>query len=72
MKIQFVKGCGIEVIEEVDAEGNILKSSDEHFEVGEIVEGDIFNDEVDYVNFQFGDGCCVFGLKKNYYKVVEE
>lgn len=72
MKIQFVKECSMEVIEKIDEEGNIIESHDETFHIDEIVEGDIFDDMDTYVNFQFGDGSCVFGLQKGCYKMTEE
>jgi hypothetical protein len=35
-------------------------------------EGDIVDDQGEYVSFQFGDGSMIFGLKKELYEVIEE
>ena len=73
MKIKFLKDCSMEVVEHFDdVRDVILDKSDVTFHEGEVVEGDIFNDEGSYVNFQFGDGSCVFGLHKENFTVEVE
>lgn len=72
MKIKFLKDLGMSIVESYDELHDTSESYDETFHAGEVVEGDIFNDEGSYVNFQFGDGSCVFGLSKEDYEVVEQ
>jgi len=73
MKIKFLEDCSMEVVANFDEIRDVIvERSDETFYKGDIVEGDIFNDEGEYVNFQFGNGSCVFGLKKNLFEIVEK
>ena len=72
MKIKFLKDCGMEIVESYDEVNDTAERYDETFHAGDVVEGDIFNDEGSYVNFQFGDGSCVFGLRKEDFEVIEE
>lgn len=71
MKIKIKKECGFEVVESVD-EHDVVQSYDETFKPNEIFEGDIVDDQGEYVSFQFGDGSMIFGLKKELYEVIEE
>ena len=72
MKIRFTKDCGFTVIESVDDEGETTSQYDETFIKDEVMEGDIVDDEGEYVSFQFGDSSMIFGLKKELFEIVEE
>jgi len=70
MKIQILEDCGFTIVEGFNEVTEIVDEYDEDFKEGEVFEGDIIDDKGTYVNFQFGDGSMVYGLKKNLYKVI--
>lgn len=70
MKIHFVKDCELEV-EEIDKDGEI-HSVNELFYKDEIFEGDLIDNGQDYIDFQFGDGSCLYGLKKELFEIIEK
>ena len=73
MKIRFIKEWNGEVIEGFDEkEDSITSSYEETFKVGDIEEGDIVNDDIFDIDFQFGDGSMVYGLPKESIEVIEE
>jgi len=71
MKIRFKKDCELEVIENFDEKNETTQSVNETFIEGEVVDGDVVDDEEGYVSFQFGDGSMVFGLQKELFDVIE-
>lgn len=80
MKIKFLRDCLLKVVESYDEKNAIPQIHDETFKKGEEVDGDrlsLFSgeeddEETDYIYFQFGDGSCIYGLKKNLFEVTEE
>ena len=72
MNIRFKQNCGFTVIESVDDNGEPTSQYDETFITDEVLEGDIVDDEGDYVSFQFGDSSMIFGLKKELFEIVED
>jgi hypothetical protein len=72
MKIKFLKDCGFTITEGYDEKNDIPIEVDEDFKKGEVFDGDLVDDEGEYINFQFGDGSMVYGLKKELYEVIEE
>jgi len=71
MKIKFKEDCGFSIVESVDKKDNVTEV-DETFSKDEVIEGDIIDDQGDYVSFQFGDGSMIFGLKKSLFETIEE
>jgi hypothetical protein len=72
MKIKFNRKSLIEVVESFDEETETCTTSDETFQAGDIVEGDLLEDFGERINFQFGDGSVVFGLYKKCFEIIEK
>ena len=71
MKIQLLQDCGFTITDHLDKNEEPVEI-DESFTKDEILDGDLESDEGDYINFQFGDGAMLYGLKKSLFKVIEE
>ncbi len=72
MKIRFKQNYSCNVIESFDEETEQTQGNDENFQEGEMVEGDIFGDHEDSIDFQFGDGSCVYGIPKSVFEEIPE
>jgi len=66
------RNCGFNVVESYDEKTDTTNEIDVSFKKGEIAEGDLEDDRGDSINFQFGDGSMLYGLKKNLYDVIED
>ena len=72
MKIKFNDDMELDIIEAFDEDTEETTSITESFDEGEIVEGDIFGETTTTIDFQFGNGSCIYGLPKGYFDIVEE
>ena len=72
--IKFKKETTLTVVNEYDEENdNIVDENEETFKAGELVDGDICDDDSDgYVNIQFGDGGVAFGVQRKCFTVVKK
>jgi len=81
MKYLVKEPCELEIIESIDQHDEIDSSTTETFQVGEVVEFDIFehcnkwsNEEVKFVedkniaNIQFGDGSISIGVSLEWFE----
>lgn len=76
-KITFKEDVQLEIVESYDEETDETESSIEGFKAGEVYDVDILNEEEngevgDFVNIQFGDGSCCYGVPKQYLEIEPE
>lgn len=70
MKIKLTQDCGFEVV--MGIVNDIPQTYDETFKAGEILEGDIVDDEGSYCSWQNWDGSMIFGLPTGWFEIIEE
>jgi hypothetical protein len=62
MKIIFLADTELEIVENYNEQDDVVESSQEIFRKGAVHEVDmLYKDEV-YMDVQFGDGSCCFGI----------
>ena len=69
--IRFRSDTTLQVVTEFDEEtDNIVDEVEEHFKAGEKAEADIFSEDGEYADLQFGDGSVAVGVNKDCFEVI--
>jgi len=69
MKIKFTQECLLCVISQIYDDPQEIY---EEFHKDESYEGELLEEIEEEINFQFGDGSCVYGLPKKFIEILEE
>ena len=72
MKLRFKHAVELDIVEEYCEHTDNVTTVMETFEAGEVVEGDLFDMKTKTIDFQFGDGSCVYGLPRAYFDIIED
>lgn len=71
--IRFLEDAIIEVIDHYDEElDKSVMGDDLNVKAGEIVDADVFDENEETANIQYGDGSVSYGVPKRLFEVIDE
>jgi hypothetical protein len=70
VEIKFKDDYSCTLIIAYDEKNDCPIEEDETFPAGSIEEVNILEDYGEYISVQFGDGSCLYGLKKEHFDIV--
>jgi len=70
--IRFRTDTTLQVVTEFDEKNdNIVDEVEEHFKAGDKAEADIFSEDGDYVDLQFGDGSVALSVLRDCFETLD-